>query len=133
MAWKTYEDLTVFKKSYDLALRIHRSTLSFPVIEQYSLTAQIRRSSKSVCANIAEGHGKSSLYEKDFIRFLSMVIGSAEETRLWLKFCYDLQYISDAEWQDYINDATEVIKMLHGLIKSILKEDTGLKPETNNC
>jgi four helix bundle protein len=123
MAWKTYDDLDVFKKSYALALNIHLSSAEFPKEELFSLTSQIRRSSKGICANIAEGHGKSSQSTKEFIRFLSISIGSAEETRLWLKFCKDLNYIAESVWKIYDYDCTEIIKMLHGLIKSLHKEN----------
>lgn len=119
MGWKTYDDLDVFKKSYALALKIHLSSAAFPKEEQYSLTSQLRRSSKGICACIAEGHGKSGQSEKEFARFLTMSIGSAEETRLWLKFCKDLNYIEDQDWKVFDDGYTEVIKMLHGLIKSL--------------
>ena len=121
MSWKTYDDLDVFQKAYKLALELHEVTKTFPKEERYSLTSQIRRSSKSVCANIVEGHGKSAISKKEFVRFLSIAIGSAEETRLWLRFCKDLIFISKKDYASYDGGYCEIVKMTHGLIKALQK------------
>ncbi len=80
---KTYEDLDVFKSAFTLSVEIHRVSLEFPKIEQYALADQLRRSSKSICANIAEGFGKQQLSKLEFRRFLLMALGSSEETSVW--------------------------------------------------
>lgn len=121
MSWKTYEDLEVFQKAYDLALTIHKATRNFPKEELYSLTAQLRRSSKSICANIAEGQGKSRSSANEFCRFLTMAIGSIEETKLWLKFSLDLSYIEQEDWKTYTDQCIQIAKMLSALIVALQK------------
>ena len=69
---KTAKDLEVFKRAYRASLDIHRVTLEFPKIEQYALADQLRRATKSICANIAEGFGKQRNSAAEFRRFLSM-------------------------------------------------------------
>ena len=88
-----FEDLAVFKLAYRLSLEIHRASLNFPVVEQRALADQIRRASKSICANLAEGFGKQAASPAEFKRFLAMAIGSADEMRVWLRYCLDLGYV----------------------------------------
>jgi four helix bundle protein len=111
-----FDKLEVFRKAYDLSLAIHRRSLSFPVLEQTELASQLRRSSKSICANISEGMGKQAS-AKDVIRFLRMSIGSCDETCVWLKYALDLGYIESQEYQPLHDGYREVGKMLSGLIK----------------
>jgi four helix bundle protein len=88
-----FEDLKVFKLAHRLALEVHRASLGFPAVEQYGLADQVRRASKSICANIAEGVGKQAGSPAECGRFLAMALGSADEMRVWLRFCLDLGYI----------------------------------------
>ena len=115
---KSFEDLEVFQRSYQISLAIHKQSLSFPAVEQYGLADQIRRASKSVCANIAEGFGKRHYSSIEFKRYLKMSIGSCEELRVWLRYCLDLGYVSDEDWRQWSSAYREIIKMLHGLIKN---------------
>ncbi len=85
-------------------------------MEQTELASQLRRSSKSICANVGEGLGKQAS-SKDVVRFLRMAIGSCDETRIWLKYAKDLEYISIEEYQQLHEGYCEVGKMLSGLIK----------------
>ena len=88
------EDLDVFKRAYQLSLELHRVSLDFPKIEQFGgLADQLRRASKSVCSLIAEGAGRQQASPREFARYLTMAIGSAEETRLWCSCCSDLGYV----------------------------------------
>lgn len=128
MAWSSYEDLDVFKKAYAFALGVHRLTATFPKEELYSLTSQIRRSSKSVCANIVEGHGKSYNSPREFFRFLNMSLGSVDETKLWLKFAVDLGYLSQEDWISMNKECIDIARMLHGLMKSLNSQS----PKTAN-
>ena len=80
MGIKSVKDLKVYKVAFDLAMEIFKLTLDFPKEERYSLTDQIRRSSRSVAINIREGFAKKR-YENVFIRHLNDSIGSSEETR----------------------------------------------------
>lgn len=113
---KTYKDLKVFKLSYELGLKIHKSTLRFPKIEQYSLSRQLRNSAMSIPVNLAEGIGRQ-LSPHDVVRFLKMSLGSCEETKIWLCFAKDLNYIDNCVYNDFNTQYNEVGKMLNGLIK----------------
>jgi four helix bundle protein len=77
-----------------ISLDLHLASLKFPKIEQFGgLADQMRRASKSVCANLAEGFGKQRQSNLEFKRYLLMAIGSADEIQVWLKYCSDLEYI----------------------------------------
>ncbi len=112
---KSFEDLVVFQKAYELSLDIHRASLSFPKHEQYELASQMRRCSKSVCANIAEGFGKQRFSVAEFGRYLGIAIGSADEMQLWCRYCLDLGYIDAAVCTAWQNHYVEIAKMLNGL------------------
>ena len=87
------EDLDVFRRAYALSLEVHRLSLEFPRIEQWALADQVRRASKSICANLAEGFGRQRISKAEFRRFLVMAIGSADEMQVWALYCRDLGYI----------------------------------------
>jgi four helix bundle protein len=113
-----FEELEVCKRAYRVSLDIHRASLKFPALEQYALADQIRRCSKGICANLAEGFAKSSASKPELRRFLSMAIGSADEMRVWLRYCQDLGYIPESTWQAWRDEYIEIAKMLQGLSKS---------------
>ena len=90
----TFEDLDVFRRAYQVSLYLHRASLQFPKVEQFAgLADQMRRASKSICANIAEGYGKRRRSSAEFKRYLLMAIGFADEMQVWLRYCSDLEYI----------------------------------------
>ncbi|MFH1119354.1 MAG: four helix bundle protein [Bacteroidota bacterium] len=97
-------DLEVYRLAHKLAMDIFWISARFPVEERYSLTDQIRRSSRSVAANIAEGWGKRK-YPLSFKKQLVDANGSLEETKSWLMFARDCKYISieqfDALFTEY--------------------------------
>jgi four helix bundle protein len=78
----SFEDLEVFQRAYKISLDVHRKSLDFPKIEQTVLADQIRRASKSIFANIAEGYGRQKKLKPKFRRFLNMAIGSSDEMRV---------------------------------------------------
>src|SRR5215208_5692830 len=78
----SFEDLEVFQRAYRMSLEIHRASLKLPVIEQRVLGDQMRRASKSICANVAEGYGRQKRSKAEFRRFLQMAIGSSDEMRV---------------------------------------------------
>ena len=117
-----FEELEVFKRAYRVSLDIHRASLEFPAIEQYALGDQVRRCSKGICGNIAEGFAKSARSKAELQRFLSMAIGSADEMRVWLRYCLDLGYITESKWQLWRDDYEEIAKMLQGLAKSTARD-----------
>ena len=92
-AVSTFEDLEVFQRAYRISLEVHRASLKFPEVERHVLADQIRRASKSICGNIAEGFGKQRRSSAEFKRYLLMAIGSADEMRVWLRYCLDLKYV----------------------------------------
>jgi four helix bundle protein len=115
---KKVKDLEVYKRAYNVSLEVHKSSLDFPKIEQYALADQIRRASKSVCANLAEGFAKQSQSKAEFRRFLSMAIGSAGEMQVWLDYCRDLDYIDEQTWLKWEDDFDAVSRMLYRLRNS---------------
>ena len=114
---RSFEDLVVFQRAYRVSLEIHQKSLVFPTIEQRALGDQVRRASKSICANIAEGFGKQRQSTAEFKRFLTVAMGSADEMRVWCRYCLDLGYIDEATWHRWRDEYQEIAKMLQGLIR----------------
>ena len=110
-----HEGLKVFQLSYELAMEIFNLTKTFPREETYSLTDQIRRSSRSVPANIAEAYRKRQ-YPKHFMSKLSDADGEASETRVWLQFSRDCGYITVEKCQILLDKYSEVGRMLGGMM-----------------
>ncbi|HEY3298463.1 MAG TPA: four helix bundle protein, partial [Armatimonadota bacterium] len=88
---RSFRDLSVYGGAFDSAMRIFELTKKFPKDETYSLVDQIRRSSRSVCANLAEAWRKRR-YQAHFISKLSDAEAEAEETRVWLDFALKCKY-----------------------------------------
>lgn len=88
----THKDLIVYQMAFESAIEIYNLTKSFPKEERYSLTDQIRRSSRSVCANIAEAY-RRRLYPKSFVAKLIDCISESSETQTWLDFALEFNYI----------------------------------------
>ena len=97
---------------------VHRISLTFPQIEQYGLADQLRRASKSICANLAEGYGKQSHSEAEFKRYIRIAVGSADEMRVWIRYCLDLGYIDEATWKNWRDEYQVIAKMLQTLNKT---------------
>ena len=107
-----HRDLEVYQKAFDAAMRIFELSKSFPKEETYSLTDQIRRSSRSVCANLAEAWRKHR-YEKAFISKLSDSEGEAAETQVWLEFAVKCEYMAR-------EDAGELYKTYDGILRTLV-------------
>ena len=114
--YRGYRDLKVYQMSYQLALDIQKVTKIFPKEEKYSLTDQIRRSSRSVPANLAEAW-KKRRYEKAFISKLIDCAGEAGETEVWLDFSKDFGYLNETKYHELIKRYDEVNRMLYGMIE----------------
>ncbi len=108
-------DMDVFSKAYQAALDTHKLTLSFPKHEQFELASQLRRSSKSICANLAEGRARQQGSSAEFRRFVLMALGSADESILWCRFAKDLGYLDPAQHEDLAARFAEIARMLNGL------------------
>jgi four helix bundle protein len=114
---KSVRDLKVYDLAYNLAMDIFNLTKIFPKEETYSLTDQIRRSSRSVAINIREGYAKRR-YKQVFIRQLNDALGSSEETRGWLNFALDCKYINKKEYGKLDGGYAEVGAMLYSLMSN---------------
>jgi four helix bundle protein len=122
MVAKSFEDLEVFQRAYRLSLDIHRVSLRLPAIEQRALGDQIRRASKSIPVNIAEGFGKQVDSVAEFRRFLRIAMGSADEMRVWVRYALDLGYVDEATWRRWRDEYHAVAKMIQGLhAKSVVR------------
>ena len=108
---KGHRDLKVYQLAYRLAMDIFNTSKSFPKEEKYSLTDQIRRSSRSVAANIAEGFRKRQ-YPKMFVSELADADGEATETQVWLDFARDCGYMTPELHAKLVKGYVEVGKML---------------------
>lgn len=116
---KSVYDLDVYQRSYSLAIEIHKATLTFPKIEQYALAGQMRRASKSICANLAEGFAKSYKSPAEFRRLINIALGSAEEMQVWLDFSNDLSYVDTETKNQWKAEYVIVCKQLNKLDGSI--------------
>ena len=113
--FRGHRDLKVFQLSYSLAMEIFHLSKTFPREEVYSLTDQIRRSSRSVAANLAEGFRKRR-YPNMLVNKLTDCDGEASETQVWLDFALDCGYLSKENHDRLISGYEEVGRMLAGMI-----------------
>lgn len=95
---KSHRELDVYKMAFDAAMEIFNITKSFPNEEKFSLTDQIRRSSRSICANISEAFRKRR-YPKSFVLKLSDAESEAAETQSWLEFSLSCKYIDENDFK----------------------------------
>lgn len=107
----TIKDLIAYQKSFELAMEIFKLSKKFPAEERYSLTDQIRRSSRSVCANMAEAYRKRR-YPNHFISKLSDSDMENGETQTWLDFALACEYISFEQHKKLNSCAEEIAKLL---------------------
>jgi len=112
---QTHRELDVYQKASDAAMKIYELSKSFPKEETYSLTDQIRRSSRSVCANLAEAWRKRR-YEAAFISKLSDVEAEAAETQVWLEFAVKCKYLNRDEAAALYKTDDEIIRTVVGMI-----------------
>lgn len=108
---RVHTDLQVYQTAFALAMRIFQLSASFPREERYSLTDQIRRSSRSVCTNIAEGWRKRR-YPAAFVSKLADAEGEAAETQVWLDFARECGYLDPAVANELRSEYNDVIGML---------------------
>ena len=97
---------------------VHRASLEFAAIEQRALADQIRRASKSICANLAEGFGRQLVSKPEFRRFVMMALGSADEMQVWTIYCRDLGYTDERTADRWRGEYQEIARMLTGLHRS---------------
>ena len=113
---KTHRDLDVYQVSFDIAMQIFQKSKSFPLEERYSLTDQVRRSSRSVCANLAEAWRKRR-YEASFVSKLSDAEAEAAETQVWIEFAVRCGYMETKTGEEllisYENIIGKIITMIN--------------------
>lgn len=107
----SFRDLIVFQKAYELSMEIFELTKVFPKEEKYSLTDQIRRSSRSICTNISESWAKR-IYIKAFVNKLTDSLGEEYETETWINYAKDCNYLDESEFNRLMNSYEGVRKML---------------------
>jgi four helix bundle protein len=117
MAIKSYRDLLVWQKAMDLVADSYALSAKLPKLETYGLASQIQRSTVSIPANIAEGHGRDHL--GDSLHHLSMANGSLMELETHLLLCARLSYLQANEVESLLEKAGEVSRMLSGLTRSL--------------
>lgn len=116
----SHRDLEVYQRAFETAMRIFEMTKNFPREENYSLTDQIRRSSRSVAANLTEAWRKRR-YEAAFIAKLSDAETEAAETQTWIEFAFKCQYIDNATAKELFHEYTEITKMIVAMIANSQK------------
>jgi len=114
---RNFKDLVAWQKAMALAVDVYRLTSAFPADERFGLTAQTRRACVGIAANIAEGFGRSS--RADYLRFLDMARGSANEVETLLILAGDLGLVDGATVLKTMESVIEVRKVLAGLIRSL--------------
>ncbi len=112
-----FQDLLAYKKSFELAMEIYSVSKSFPSEEKYSLTDQIRRSSRSVSANIAESTRKRR-YEKHFVSKLTDSDAENAETQVWLEYANACNYIDTINFETLTSKSLEVGKLLNYMMNN---------------
>lgn len=117
MKLQNYKELIVWQKSVDFVEYIFAATRTFPVSEMYGIVSQMRRAAVAIPSNIAEGAGRH--YTKEFIQFLSIALGSANELETQLIIATRLKYISEEKYKESENSLNEILKMLNALVNKL--------------
>jgi four helix bundle protein len=113
---QSFRDLSVWQKSMDLAERVYKSTEQLPRSEMFGLTSQVRRAAVSIPSNIAEGKAVGG---QTYPRHIKIAIGSEAELQTQIELAGRLKLLSDAETKSLLAQASEVGRMLSGLLKSL--------------
>jgi len=112
-----FQDLLAYKKSFELAMDIFEISKTFPMEEKYSLTDQMRRSSRSVSANLAEASRKRQ-YLKHFLSKLSDCHAENSETQVWIEYCYSCRYITYETYITLTDKNNEVGRLLYYMMNN---------------
>jgi len=120
MAIRHFRELEVYRKAFNVAMKVFEITKSFPIEEKYSLADQIRRSSRSVCSNLAEGWRKRK-YEAVFRNKLTDAMQEASETQSWLVRSLACNYINELLFKEIDAEYEEIFLMLNSMEKNAEK------------
>lgn len=115
MTIRKHTELKVFDKAFKASMEIFHASMRFPKAETYSLTDQARRSSRSVCANIAEAWRKRR-YKAAFIAKLSDAESEAAETQVWITFAVECDYLDREKAERLNQEYEEILRMIVAMI-----------------
>ncbi|MDO9276282.1 MAG: four helix bundle protein [Lutibacter sp.] len=116
----SFKTLLAYQKAFELSMEIFELSKCFPKEETYSLTDQIRRSSRAICTNIAEAYRKRE-YQKHFISKLTDADSENSETQVWIDFSYSCEYINLKQQQNLATKSIEVGKLINFMIANTEK------------
>jgi four helix bundle protein len=127
------EKLDVWCKARDFAVRVNKEILPWlPPEEKWSLSQQVRRSSQSIPANIAEGHGR--FYFQDNVRFCYIARGSLEETLSHIVYAHKVAYVSETIYKSFVADGENLNRLINGYIGFLKKSKQGAnEPGANHA
>ena len=114
---RSFKDLLVWQKTFELGLAVYQATKSFPDTERFGLISQLRRGGVSITSNIAEGYGRQSTV--DYLRFLRISRGALYELQTQLLFSGRLGFLDTNHSEQLLGQADECGRMLAGLIRSL--------------
>jgi four helix bundle protein len=117
MAAKNFKETKVYKLAYEQAMEIFKISKTFPNEEKFSLTDQVRRASRSVCANIAEAYRKKK-YPAHFVLKITDSDAENSETGIWFDFSKDFQYLTSEKHQELTNRNEEIGRLLNHMINN---------------
>jgi len=128
---RNYKDLQVWEKAHKLTLVVYKGTQDFPKEERFGLTSQIRRSSASIAANLAEGCGRRS--DGEMARFIQISMGSGAELSYHLLLARDLGFLKNSDYFNWNSDLSVVMRMLSSLSQKMRNAlaAKGFKPTAN--
>ncbi|MCO6043693.1 four helix bundle protein [Aeoliella sp. ICT_H6.2] len=128
MKIESFKDLKVWQLGMELSERVYNMTKTFPDEEKFGLTSQMRRAVVSVPANIAEGHARNST--KEYMRFLSIAVGSLAEVETFVELSIRLSYVTAERTSQLLESIAEQRRMLRGLQRSLSdKNNESLTPD----
>jgi four helix bundle protein len=118
---KSYQDLEIYRLSYELAVKVHRFTLRLPKYEQYEEGSQVRKSYKGIPSCIVEGYGRKK-YKADFIKFLIYSHASCDETIVHLNFIKDTHKVDNKEINIFLEKYDELGRKINKFVQYVEKE-----------
>lgn len=126
----SFEDLQCYKLALDVMVNAHQVAAALPPVEKYDLVQQMRRASKAISANIAEGYGR--FHYLDTLRFYSIARGSLNEVRNHIITARLLEYIDESYYQQFTELMRETEKVLNGLMRYVREQQRGANLYKNN-
>lgn len=116
---QSYKDLEIYELAHGIALEIHKITLDLPNFEMYEEGSQIRRSSKSISANIVEGFGRKR-YRQDYIRFLIYAHATCDETKEHLKYLFETKSLEDKQFfEELMEELDKLSRKINKFIQAV--------------